>query len=93
MARRVQQLSHMSLPAHPQEVAALLGEVDPLVIERVLESGASIEEISEGLRLAADASDPTMPSSSAVVEVRGILYELFEDGDDDYAFPIEGVRI
>lgn len=83
----------MSLPARSEEVSALLGEVDPLIIERVLETGASIDEISEGLRLAADGDDPTMPSTSAVVEVRGILYELFDDDYGDYAFPIEGVRI
>jgi hypothetical protein len=81
-------------PAHSEEVRAILGDVDPLVIERVCETGASVEEIAEALRLAADDDDPAMPSSSRVVEVRGILYELFEDDDDDaYAFPIEGVRI
>lgn len=83
----------MSTPARNEEVSALLGEVDPLVIERVLETGASIDEISEGLRLAADDADGTMPSTSAVVEVRGILYELFDEDQDEYTFPIEGVRI
>lgn len=83
----------MSTPARSEEVSALLGEVDPLVIERVLETGASIDEISEGLRLAADDADPTMPSTSAVVEVRGILYELFDEDESEYTFPIEGVRI
>ena len=83
----------MSTPAYPEEVSALLGEVDPLIIERVLETGATIDEISEGLRLAADSDDPSTPSTSAVVEVRGILYELFDDDYDQYSFPIEGVRI
>jgi hypothetical protein len=83
----------MSLPARSEEVTAMLGELDPLVIQRVLETGATVDEIGEGLRLAADDDDPTMPSSSAVVEVRGILYELFDDEAEDYAFPIEGVRI
>lgn len=83
----------MSTPARSEEVSALLGEVDPLVIERVIETGASIDEISEGLRLAADDADPSMPSTSAVVEVRGILYELFDEDTDEYTFPIEGVRI
>jgi hypothetical protein len=60
----------------------------------VLETGASVDEIAEALRLAADDDDPSLPTSSRVVEVRGILYELFEDDSDEaYAFPIEGVRI
>ena len=83
----------MSTPARSEEVYAVLGDVDPLILTRVLESGASVDEIGEALQLAADSDDPTTPSSSAVVEVRGILYELFDVDTDEFVFPIEGVRI
>jgi len=68
------------------EVSAILGEVDPLIIERVVDTGASIDEIAEALgELEDDAgfSDVRrIPSSSRVIEVRAILAELLDDEQD-----------
>jgi hypothetical protein len=70
---------------HAQEVSALLGDVDPLIIERVVETGASTDEIAEALSQLSDEpfEARTAPSSSRVVEVRAILAELLEDTDDE----------
>jgi hypothetical protein len=70
---------------HSQEVSALLGDVDPLIIERVVETGASIDEIAEALSQLSDEpfESTAMPSSSRVVEVRAILAELLDDTDDE----------
>ena len=68
------------------EVSAILGEVDPLIIERVVDTGASIDEIAEALGELEDEagfSDARrMPSSSRVIEVRAILAELLDDEQD-----------
>ncbi len=70
---------------HAQEVSAFLGEVDPLIIERVVETGASMDEIAEALSHLSDEplEARAMPSSSRVVEVRAILAELLDDTDDE----------
>lgn len=74
-----------------QDVEAVLGEIDDLAIERVLATGASIDEISEalaGLDSEQRLGEPYMPSSPRVLEVRAVLDELsaddsFEDGYEE----------
>ena len=77
-------------PATASDVNALLGDVDAVVVERILETGASAEEIGEALRGFEQergfGEEPFAPSSSRVVEVRAVLDELslFPDDEDEY---------
>jgi hypothetical protein len=69
-----------SASASHDEVRELLGEVDDLTIERVIDTGATIDEVAEALGYveAEEAGEAleVMPLSSRVVEVRAILDEL-----------------
>ena len=49
MDRGVQWDGRMKAPATANEVNRILGDVDPLVVERILATGASADEISEAL--------------------------------------------
>ena len=64
-----------------EDVQSILGDLDDLVIERVLATGATSEEIAEALASLDDAQ--RSPTSGTVVEVRAILQELAADDDDD----------
>jgi hypothetical protein len=68
------------------EVSEILGEIDPLIIERVVDTGASIDEIAEALGVLEDEAGfgdaHRIPSSSRVIEVRSILAELLADEQD-----------
>ena len=76
-------------PATAVDVSRLLGDIDPLVMERILDTGASPEEIDEALRETEDeqgfGEEPRAPSSPRVVEVRAVLDELVftRDLEDD----------
>ena len=72
------------------DISRLLGDVDPLVLDRILETGASADEIGEALRVVEQehgfgvGEEPYEPSSSRVAEVRAILEELdIVEGDED----------
>lgn len=76
----------MKNPATANDVSSLLGDVDPLAVERILSTGATADEIVEALRGAEDeigfGEESHDPSSPAVAEVRAALYELaILDGD------------
>ena len=79
-------------PASAAEVTALLGEVDAMVVARVLATNATIDEIEEAMHRADDDSELAFlpASSSRVAEVRAILDEADVFGsdlfDDEYAF-------
>ncbi len=64
-----------------EEIRALLGDTDELVIERIEETGASTGEIAEALK-ARSGEEPLDPSSSRVAEVIAIL-DRFDADDDD----------
>jgi hypothetical protein len=65
--------------ATANDVSRLLGDVDPLVLERILATGASPDEIAEALRVVEDergfGEEPHEPSSPRVAEVRAMLHE------------------
>lgn len=67
-------------PATADDVLRMLGEVDPLIVERILATGASPDEIGEALREVEDehgfGEDRHVPSSPRVAEVRAVLDEL-----------------
>lgn len=77
--------------ATPTDVSRLLGDVDPLVLERILETGATPDEIGEALLVVEDergfGEEPHMPSSPRVAEVRALLDEMSvldsEEPDED----------
>ncbi|MBX3159012.1 MAG: hypothetical protein KF773_23800 [Deltaproteobacteria bacterium] len=78
--------------AAPREVRELFERVellvDPLVVERILELGASVDEISEAIDVASDAplADPA-PSNRRVAEVRAILADVLDEdalSDDEF---------
>lgn len=68
------------ISATASDVNRLIGEIDPLVLERILETGASPDEIAEALRVVEQergfGEEPHEPSSARVTEVRAILQEL-----------------
>ena len=67
-------------PATSGDVNQLLGEIDPLVLERILATGATPDEIGEALRVVEQergfGEEPYEPSSPRVAEVRALLQEL-----------------
>ncbi len=66
--------------ATPTDVNRLIGDVDPLILERILETGATPDEISEALLVVEDergfGEEAHMPSSPRVAEVRAVLDEM-----------------
>jgi hypothetical protein len=70
----------MKNPATANDVSRLLGEVDPLVLERILTTGASADEIAEALTVAEDergfGEEPHEPSTPKVAEVRALIDEM-----------------
>ena len=62
------------------DVNRLLGDVDPLVLDRILATGASPEEIGEALLVVEEergfGEEPHTPSTPRVAEVRAVLDEL-----------------
>jgi len=70
-----------SATATANDVNRLLGDVDPLIVERILATGASLDEIDEALRVVEQErgfgeEESRIPSSPKVAEVRAVLEEL-----------------
>jgi DNA-binding transcriptional MerR regulator len=69
-----------------EQIVEVLGDVDPLFVKRLEDTGASLDEIGEAL---GDLEDDRaggarrIASSTRVAEVRAILEELFDDPEDD----------
>jgi DNA-binding transcriptional MerR regulator len=69
-----------------QQIVEMVGEVDPLFVKRIEDTGASLEEIGEALsdveseRL---GGERRLVSSPRVAEVRAILDEVLDDPEDD----------
>lgn len=68
------------------ELEDLLGDVNPMIIERIIATQATAAEVAEAL---ADAEDERRfqerraPTSPRVAEVREIIDELLDDRDED----------
>ena len=82
----MQFLVAMKNPASANDVRGLLGDVDPLAVERILSTGATSDEVVEALRGVEDergfGEESHEPSSSAVAEVRAVLHDLSILDDD-----------
>jgi len=82
---------HMTTASY-QQIVELVGEVDPLFVKRIEDTGASLEEIGEALsdveseRLGAERR---LVSSPRVAEVRAILDEMLDDPDEDEGGGVE----
>ena len=79
-------------PASASDVLAVLGEVDAMVVARILATNATVDEIEEAMRRAEDDSELAfLPASSLRVgEVRAILDDADAFGsdlfEDEYGF-------
>jgi hypothetical protein len=70
-------------------VTELLGEIDPITMERLLATGASADEIAEAVVEVEDedafGEAHRVPSTPRVAQVRAILEEhVFEDLEDEF---------
>jgi hypothetical protein len=83
-------------PASASDIQRLLGDVDPMIVARILATDASEDEIGEALGEVEDEAGfgeaPHEPSSPRVAEVRAILDEMqvFEPDVDDEGFEPTG---
>ncbi|HEY5951335.1 MAG TPA: hypothetical protein VIV40_37840 [Kofleriaceae bacterium] len=82
-------------PATREEIIELIGEVDESFIDRIRDTGASIDDIAE----ARDdlegrfGQQPLVASSTTVVAVHAILKELFADEDYARSIAARGVPV
>ncbi len=83
-----------------EEITALLGDVDPLLIQRIISTGATIDEVAEALaEVENDLGDgvqrlTTVQSSSPrIAQVKALLELLLEGDSDDLAVIEERIRI
>lgn len=79
-----------AIPATSNDVARVLGDIDPVIVERIVLTGASAEEIAEAVRELEDergfGETHHLGSSTRVSEVRAILddfYVLDADVDEE----------
>jgi hypothetical protein len=75
----------MTTPATSAELEELIGEADPLIIERILETGATTGEVAEALADLEEERQGTerrAVTSPRVATVREILDELLDEDDE-----------
>lgn len=75
----------MRASATAEDVENVLGDVDGFVVKRVLDTGATLDEIAEALadiEVERELGERRVPTSARVAEVREILEELSEEDDD-----------
>jgi hypothetical protein len=69
-----------------QQIVELLGDVDPLFVKRIEDTGASVEEIGEALSDVESerfGGERRMVSSPRVGEVRAILDDMLDDPEEE----------
>ena len=75
--------------ATANDVSQLLGDIDPIVLERILAIGATSDEIAEALLVVEQergfGEQRHVPSTPKVVEVRAVLDEcaVLDEGVED----------
>lgn len=80
-------------PATPIEISNLLGEIDPLVIEQILELGATVDDVVQALAcIETDrAGEARAPMSTQVAAIYAILDDALDDLEqEDRAYPAAG---
>jgi hypothetical protein len=73
------------MTATEYDVRTLVGDVDPLIVERIVELGATTDEIEEAMAALADERPPQRQQSPRVLEVRALLAEVIDEQLDDLA--------
>lgn len=82
--------SHVQ-PASAAEIVRILGDLEPLTLEKILATGATIDEVAEAVN-AIEEEDSfgeihRAPSSAREAELRAILealvFEDFEEGESE----------
>jgi hypothetical protein len=79
-------LSCMMTPATATQLAEILGELDTFTIERILDTHATIDEVTEaraGLEDERRFGEPREPTTARVDAVRMILRDLVDDEDEE----------
>ncbi len=74
----------MSTNLTSKQLEHLLGEVDPLIIHRILETRATLHEVEEALAEVEDERESGRhhePTSPRVAAVREIIEDVLEDED------------
>lgn len=69
-----------------QQIVELLGDVDPLFVKRIEDTGASVEEIGEALSDVESerfGGERRSVSSPRVAEARAILDDMLDDPEED----------
>jgi hypothetical protein len=76
----------MTSSATEKDIVNLLGDADAFIIERIIDTHATAEEVAEALAAVEDErrfGERRAPASPRVAEVRGILEEVLDEPDDD----------
>jgi hypothetical protein len=78
------------LPATASDVYRLLGDIDPIIAERIVETGATSDEIGEALARVEDeigfGEESHEPATSRVNDVISALRDLFDEEEDGYDY-------
>lgn len=78
------------LPATASDVYRLLGDIDPIIAERIVETGATADEIGEALARVEDeigfGEESHQPATTRVGNVISALRDLFDDEEDGYDY-------
>jgi hypothetical protein len=82
-------------PATREEIVELIGEVDESFIDRIRDTGASIDDIAEAVDdlEGRAAEQPYVASSTTVAAAHAILKELFDDEDYVRTIAARGVPV
>jgi len=76
----------MSTSVTSQQLEGLLGEIDPLIIDRIVDTHASLADVTEALAEVEEERESgrrRLPTSERVAAVRDILTDVLEGDDDD----------
>ena len=66
----------LDTPARSEDVRTMLDDVDDETVQRVLETGASVDEIAEAMHLVENnVGGDELPTTARVEEVREILLD------------------
>ncbi len=66
--------------SNAEEIAALLGDLDHDILERIADTGATLEQVAEALsdlEHERTTSERRLPSTTQIAEVRTILKQVF----------------
>ena len=78
-------------PASAEALRDLLGQPDDLVIKRILESGASVDEVKEAVCIVEDEhgwGEQRHAASPRVAAVCAVLEGLFAEDEDERTLPV-----